>query len=270
MKTKNKFRIIKSVFISVQVWLCFGIVLLWAEAVNTPIYSHNDDEIELWLDVCDGGGGYNLVTNGGTAKQLSFSLYEPGGCQSLSYNDTEKGLSAGFFGPALSASVLDVTISEDSYDFGVLETNATTTSTSALSVSNGPTCDGEQHYAMKASNATNSTDSVTWTLAGTQDLDQYVLQAAFHPSASRPADTNAVWQEGDYTNTLTTTDTSCAGGSYFSIDGTETGLYVSIGDTKHLWLRIKTPTGNSSKTDAASQSNTMSMDLTITAEGTGE
>lgn len=253
MKTKNVFKIIKSLFISVQIWLCFGIVLLWAEAIDIPVFSYNDDEIELWFDVCDSGGGYNLLSNGGTAKQLSYSFAESAGITTLSYNSTEKEIKSGFYGPSFPATEPGITIDDSSVDFGVMPTNDTAVSATGITVTNSG--DGDQNYLMRASN------SSAWTLGSTIDLNVFVLQAAFN--SSQPANTNAAWEEMGYLNTLTTTDNSCASGNYFSIDGSQFGTYIDMGQELKLWLRIKTPLAQSTP---VSQNIT----LTLTAEPTDE
>jgi hypothetical protein len=121
------------------------------------------------------------------------------------------------------------------YDFGTLTVNVSSVSTIAIWVRNNGNV--KETYKLKGSNSVPS----SWVLAVTNDVNQFVLWAAFHSSTTQPGSNDF----GDE-DKLSTTAYECTI-TTFSINGTYTGVgvvpehYSVEQSTRYLWLKILTP-----------------------------
>ncbi len=130
-------------------------------------------------------------------------------------------------------------ITETSYNFGLLSTGATATSSTSLTVTNTGSGANET-YSLSCSNTAN------WTAGTTPGANVFVLRARFNSTQPTTFDTD---------DTLSITPVA-ADASRFA--GTETGYNIPYGAVRHLWLQLRTPTS----TSATSQQTIV---LTVTA-----
>lgn len=142
------------------------------------------------------------------------------------------------------------------YDFGVLTVNVSSVSTIAIWVRNNGNV--KETYKLKGSNSVPS----SWILAATNDVNQFVLWAAFHSSTTQPGSNDF----GDE-DKLSTVAYECTS-STFSINGTHTGVgvvpehYNIEQATRYLWLKILTP-------KAIASEDRQRIDVTIIATDAG-
>jgi len=125
--------------------------------------------------------------------------------------------------------ILSISISTDTYNFGVLQGDTAAVSTANIIVTN----DGnvKEKYSIKCST------SAEWSPANSPDYNKFVLQSAFHPS--EPPNDDISWKDDDI---LTESLQECT--TYqFSIDNSENGKDVTpfANTDRHFWLRLHTP-----------------------------
>jgi len=125
--------------------------------------------------------------------------------------------------------VLSISISTDTYNFGVLQGDTAAVSTANIIVTN----DGnvKEKYSIECST------SAEWSPANSPDYNKFVLQSAFHPS--EPPNDDISWKDDDI---LTESLQECT--TYqFSIDNSENGKDVTpfANTDRHFWLRLHTP-----------------------------
>ena len=124
---------------------------------------------------------------------------------------------------------LDVTIFADDYDFGNVQLNATTISTTSTAVKNSSS-NAIETYTLKVSPGTSG-----WTIAdATGTVDEVRIQAMWNTTqpASVPDDT---------LHNLNAAGKVCDGSNFGGGDETYKGDSVPTGEEEYLWFKLWTP-----------------------------
>jgi len=142
-----------------------------------------------------------------------------------------------------------------SYDFGAIAINTSSNSAAPIVINNESTALIET-YTIRGADAVSDSGGADWTLASSTDstgINTYALAAQF--SSSRPDNEEASWAE-DHLNK--TTPVVCS--TTVLGDGTanDEGAGVIPGESRYLWLRIKTPTA---VTDLTSHTATITVSV---------
>ncbi len=124
-----------------------------------------------------------------------------------------------------------VSISGSPYNFGSQNLGVSTVTATVLTVTN----DGNVAETFSFSAATSTAGS-PWSMKATPPAgsDQAVAYAAFHPT--RPA--SGTFGAEDVSGPVSLPSTATA----YTIDGSETGVSVGVGQTRNLWIRLDLPT----------------------------
>jgi hypothetical protein len=124
-----------------------------------------------------------------------------------------------------------LTIGTTSYDYGTLNVNVSSVSSSVL-VTNTATGLVET-YTIDGDNASGGNP---WTLAASPGSDIYALAAQF--STAQPNDADGDWTNDDLTTSpIIATDSVLGNGT-----AAQSGAAVAPAATRNLWFRLKTPT----------------------------
>jgi hypothetical protein len=139
-----------------------------------------------------------------------------------------------------------VSISGSPYNFGSQNVGGSTVTATVLTVTN----DGNVAETFSFSAATSTAGS-PWTMNATPPAgsDQAVAYAAFHPT--RPA--SGAFGAEDVSGPVSLPST----GTAYTIDGSQTGVAVGVGQTRNLWVRLDLPT-----TSATASPQTITVTIT--------
>ncbi|MEW6102900.1 MAG: hypothetical protein AB1630_03630, partial [bacterium] len=119
---------------------------------------------------------------------------------------------------------LSISISPDTYSFGIVDTNSTVTSTGSNTVKN----DGNAPETFWLSGA----NTANWTLQNAPGINQFSLYAIFN--STQPANNDFGSDDNLTTSSQASTVSRFAGG--------ENGVSVSNNSERHCWFRFAAPT----------------------------